>query len=195
MQVDANTLRRASKAFDRMLFGSFVESDRTPKWTVELPVDDPEALEVIFNAAHADMRKVPRNLELSVVYNIAVMADKYLMVDWLRPWTSTWKSTIKNKYLRKFYKNGTTYQDLQKLCVMCYFGTVEELKKIVVPLIFETRAGRSGEQLLFRMTTDTDGVGTDGVDSEKKVKEWETFWPLPQWIIGESLSTFIQIPR
>ncbi|KAG6368602.1 hypothetical protein INS49_002815 [Diaporthe citri] len=76
MQVDANALRRASKVFNRMLFGPFSESHQTEEWTVELPEDDPEPLRVIFHAAHGNFGRVPQRLKVADLYDVTVMADK-----------------------------------------------------------------------------------------------------------------------
>lgn len=186
MRVDANALRRTSKVFGAMLFGPFIESKRTADWTVKLPEDDPEALQVIFNAAHAENSKVPPELELSKFYRITVMADKYRMVGLLRPWASTWTSTINTKDVRGVYRDGTTYEDLQRLCVLYYSGTAQQLKEILVTLIFQTKTNPEG-RLIFGVKTDTDED-----DSEKQTREWEAFVPLPQSMIGEALPTIVK---
>lgn len=156
MRVDANVLRRPSKIFNRMLFGPFLESERTADWTVKLPEDDPEALKVILNA---DMGRVPLILELCHFYRITVMAHKYRMVGLLLPWAPTWTSTPTD--LRNFEMDETSYEDIQRLCVMSYFGTIQQFKPVIINLILKSRTDPGGK-LLFRMMSNTDEGHSEG---------------------------------
>lgn len=85
-------MRRSSKVFDTMLFGCFRESQQGPDWTVELPEDDSWAMQILLNAVHANFSEVPRKMDISGLYRITVLTNKYDMTHCLQPWASIWAS-------------------------------------------------------------------------------------------------------
>lgn len=174
MQVDANALRRASKFFSTMLFGPFRESQQTEDWTVELPEDDPEALRVIFNAAHGNFGRMPHHLTLSKFYNVTVMADKYAMLDLLQPWASAWISGLEYPYLILSEVHLTSYQELQKLVILYFLGTSRKFEEFFAPLVVKSRANANGF-LLF--DTDEEEPAPGG--------EWRDVDLLPDSIISK----------
>lgn len=189
MQVDANALRRASKVFNRMLFGPFKESKQTAEWTVELPEDDPEALTVIFHAAHGNFGSIPQRLKLSELFDVTAMADKYAMMGSLRPWATAWTSGSEYSYLiRSENKNETTYQDLQKLFVLYCLGTSLKLVEVVARLVVKSRVNANGD-LLFTAASPIDEQGLI-----QEGGEWKDIGLLPDFMIGKSLLVTIK-PR
>lgn len=96
--VCSRSLARASPVFNTMLFGSFKESRgrevSTPNWSVDLPDDDAEAMELLLNIIHANFSMIPDKFPslqgTERLYQIAVLADKYDCIDLLRPWVKTW---------------------------------------------------------------------------------------------------------
>ncbi|KAG8159869.1 hypothetical protein KVR01_010506 [Diaporthe batatas] len=194
MMVDANALRRVSKIFGVMLFGSYLEAKQTADWAVELPEDDPEALEVVFNAAHGNIGRLPLELELDSLFQLAVTADKYLMVDVLRgPISSRWTCLSHPGGLWNLDMGRTSYQDLQRLCVITYFGSKEQLKHILVGLIYKADTDPEGRLIFTTMSNgdedDNPEKGFEG-DSEQQIREWKEFVPLPQIIID-----FVRVNR
>lgn len=148
MQVDANALRRASKVFNIMFFGPFIESDKTAEWTVKLPGDDPEPLRVLFHAAHGNFRSVPQDLELSELYAVTAMADKYAMMDSLRPWAAAWISCLEYPDLfRPEYLKETSYQDLQALSILYFLGTPLIFENLLARLVVNSRVSAMGDLL------------------------------------------------
>lgn len=94
--VCSKTLARASPVFKKMLYGGFAESKKPTEggdiWTVQLPDDDHDALELLLDIMHANFDKLPRNpLALDDLYHITVLTDKYDMRHLLRPWISQWE--------------------------------------------------------------------------------------------------------
>lgn len=179
IQVDANALRRASKVFDRMLFGPFRESQQTEDWTVELPEDDPEALRVIFHAIHGNFGNLLPSPTLSKLYDITVMADKYAMIGSLQPWGTTW--IMSTKILPRFSpedKGETSYEDIQRLVILYHLGTFFEFGDTLSSLVMKSKSDQRGD-LLFKMTTDVDRKGQSRV--------WEGVGPLSFGIIRELL--------
>lgn len=184
IQVDANALRRASKVFDRMLFGPFRESHQTDNWTVELPEDDPEALRVIFHAIHGNFRMLPWPLTLSKVYDITVMANKYAMVGSLEPWRSLWMLGFdKLSPLKSDDKEETNYKDIQRLFILYHLGTADKFRHALPNLAMKSKANQSGD-LLFEMTTDISRKG--------QPLPWSWVGPLPMEIISELLIILVE---
>lgn len=187
IQVDANALRRASKVFDRMLFGPFSESNQTANWTVELPEDNSEALRVIFHVVHGNFGNLPRDFTLRQLYNITVMADKYAMVGSLQPWGPSWLSgdklvgTWKSQYME-----GTIHEDLQKLLVLYHLGSSKQFGCLFADLVLKSKVNQNGS-LLFEST---DGVAR--VVFGRQYREWNRVGPLPSTIIGEILIIFVE---
>lgn len=189
MQVDANALRRASKVFDRMLFGPFRESHQTANWTVELPEDDPEALRIILHAIHGNFGNVPQDLALSKLYDLAMMADKYRMIGSLQPWGhywTFWQGQKQSDQWRSKDKNETSYQDLQRLLILYHFGSFFQFRGFLSLLVLKSNSSPTG-QLLFRTA-----AGVDRMGSCSQYREWKDIGALPGKVIGEFLIIFIQ---
>lgn len=193
MQVDANVLRHASIVFDRMLFGPFIESNQTTDWTVELPEDNPEALEVILHAAHCEFECIPP-LKLSAIYDVMVTADKYAMLGTLRPCAIVW--TVRSDHPELFQLGGvneTSYRDIQRLFVMYSLGNAlrmpltrprfirQTFEDLLTRLVLISRVNSDGD-LLFSAAT---GVGAQGTEPE--ACEWKSVGPLPDIIISKSM--------
>lgn len=180
MQVDANALRRASKVFDSMLFGPFIESNQTEDWTVKLPEDDPEALRIIFHAVHGNFRNMPKDLTTSKLYDITVMADKYAMIDSLEPWKKSWTSEMDIDPWQLEDKKETSYYDLKELLVLYHLGTSRQFSEALSVLVLKSKTNKNG-QLLFKVT-----AGVDGEDSGPQAA-WDGVGLLSGQIIGELL--------
>ncbi|KAI1365903.1 hypothetical protein F5Y08DRAFT_327779 [Xylaria arbuscula] len=104
-KVCSRTVARTSIFWDKLLYGGFKESrkpcpqDDNQDWTVELPEDDPGAMELLFKIIHGRFHMVPRydeKIDIDVLYNMTVITDKYDMTHILLPWARGWlKSTIR----------------------------------------------------------------------------------------------------
>jgi hypothetical protein len=98
--VCSKAMARSSPAFRGMLYGGFIESKRTAgDWVVRLPDEDPEAFAIILNIVHGRSDKVPMNLKdhksdagcpATLLYHLATIADKYCLLQLLRPWVNPW---------------------------------------------------------------------------------------------------------
>ena len=179
MQVDANALRRSSKVFDRMLFGSPLGSDRTADWTVELPEDDPEALRLLFHAAHANFADIPRNMKFSQLYDITVTAEKYNMTGSVRPWAATWTLGQDLPAFKPADPDGTSYEDLQRLSILYSLDTLEQFGYFLAILVTKTKVN-SNDKPLFKADY---GVGGESTDSD--FREWSELPLLPDSVSGE----------
>ncbi|KAK6836471.1 hypothetical protein PG987_006966 [Apiospora arundinis] len=121
----------ASPVWKKMLFGGFSESKRKSKrkdgdWIVKLPDDDVEAMEFFLDTIHARFDRVPtfdHIPALEDLYQIAVVADKYDINRFLRPWAKAWAPHIKD--------NIENRQGLEHyLWISWVIGADEEFKRI-----------------------------------------------------------------
>lgn len=92
--VCSRTVARASKPLEAMLFGPFLEarpSDPSTPWIVRLPDDDPAAFKIMLNAIHhTNLDKIPKEIDRILLSKIIMLADKYLMTEYLRRIVGTW---------------------------------------------------------------------------------------------------------
>ncbi|KAI0969669.1 hypothetical protein F4678DRAFT_480846 [Xylaria arbuscula] len=97
--VCSKALARASPFWDKLLYGVFREGKRrstqddNSEWTIDLPEDDPEAMEVLLNIIHGRFDAVPKyhkNSAIPDIYEISVITDKYHMTHMIRPWARKW---------------------------------------------------------------------------------------------------------
>ncbi|TLD33028.1 hypothetical protein PspLS_01142 [Pyricularia sp. CBS 133598] len=95
-QVDSRTLCRHSPVFKAMLTGPWIESRPTEsKWTVNLPEDSPQGLEVLLNIVHGRFDLVPTHLDGDNLFDVCVEADKRDMVKTVRPWIREWGMNLR----------------------------------------------------------------------------------------------------
>lgn len=101
--VCSRAMARGSPAFKAMLFGGFAESKPVSgDWVVRLPEDDPQAFAIILEIFHGRIDRVPDRLTSqqsptapspacsTLLYHVALIADKYCMLTLLRPWANLW---------------------------------------------------------------------------------------------------------
>jgi hypothetical protein len=94
--VCARAMARASKVWDKMLFGNWAESKQklpantAATWLVTFPDDDPTAVELILNIIHGRFNKVPTTLPTEELYNLTILTDKYDLTWQLSPWADIW---------------------------------------------------------------------------------------------------------
>ncbi|KAK8223642.1 hypothetical protein HDK90DRAFT_97554 [Phyllosticta capitalensis] len=92
--VSSKAMSMACVAWNSMLNGSFKEAQPTSgEREVELPDDDPAALEVLLNIAHLRFDWVPSWLYFNVLLQVTVLTDKYDMTRLIRPWATSWFQT------------------------------------------------------------------------------------------------------
>ncbi|KAI1504913.1 hypothetical protein F5X99DRAFT_370270 [Biscogniauxia marginata] len=93
-RVCSKTLSRSSPVMKKMLYGGFAES-KPPgdqPWTVHLPEDNPEALEVLLNIIHSRFDRVTSKvINIDDLYNITILTDKYDLTRMLQPWVEKWR--------------------------------------------------------------------------------------------------------
>ncbi|KAI0183591.1 hypothetical protein EV127DRAFT_446571 [Xylaria flabelliformis] len=122
--VCSKALSRASPVWKTLLYGGFAESkpssaSSASDWVVELPDDDPKAVETILNIIHSRFDLLPRTtdlIDLDDLYQLTVLTDKYDLTPLLRPWASIWINSATDKY-DLWIRSGTSAVtfDLERL--------------------------------------------------------------------------------
>jgi hypothetical protein len=91
--ISSHALARAGKIFKGMFFGGMLEARPTDgrEWTVALPEDSPSAWKKLLAIVHYDFAALERlDDKFWQLYDIVCLADKYDMMQLLRPWVSRW---------------------------------------------------------------------------------------------------------
>ncbi|KAK8029766.1 nuclear pore protein [Apiospora rasikravindrae] len=139
-RVCSRTLARSSPVWKKMLYGGFAESrPKGDHWMVELPDDDAGAIEFFLYAIHARFDSVPafdHTPELEDLDAVAVIADKYDLVRFLRPWARTWIASLAGRI-----KPGHDLRTLQRyLWISWVLGAEAEFHLISRYLVTEYQA-------------------------------------------------------
>ncbi|KAK7738397.1 hypothetical protein SLS53_006212 [Cytospora paraplurivora] len=143
--VDANALRRSSKVFDAMLFGSFKEAVQDTAWTVELPEDDAWAMQVLLDAVHTNFGKVPKKMGILGLYRITVFTNKYDMTHCLQPWARIWASKADNPLLHKEYRHSCNEDDIERIWVFYELGMYRPFEDLLLSVALDASATPDGD--------------------------------------------------
>jgi hypothetical protein len=57
---------------------------------IPLPDDDPDAMIILMNIVHGKTRKVPRQIDLDLLVELANLVDYYQMLEVVEPWSDFW---------------------------------------------------------------------------------------------------------
>ena len=99
--VCSRTIARVSPVFDRMLNGSFAEARREDgkEWIVDLPYDNPSAMELFLNLSHGHAHKAPRSLSTHELYDLTLLTHFYDATQVLAPWILPWIGSLEQDLL------------------------------------------------------------------------------------------------
>lgn len=97
--VCSKALARASRFFNRLLFGGFSESQKPEggeQWTVHLPHDNPTAMWHLMAIAHGNAHWIApkKQVDLNELYELAVLCDKYDMTRLIALFSSSWIKAV-----------------------------------------------------------------------------------------------------
>lgn len=134
-RVCSRAVARAARVFAVMLYGNFAEA-RQPEsdWTVRLPDDDPEAMAKLLPVIHGrvdNFDSSPGFSRPSILYNIAVITDKYDLTHILRPWANKIVKLL-GPWTRLFPL------DSRPLWVSWVFGSSVTFKSVMERLAWDT---------------------------------------------------------
>lgn len=101
MLVSSKHMELASPVFKAMLQrGGFREGNilgTAGSVEVPLPDDDPRPMVILLDIVHGHNRRVSRKVKSRTLASLAVLADKYQMVEALEPFSRTWINRLKSK--------------------------------------------------------------------------------------------------
>lgn len=98
MQVDSRALRRASPVFRAMLRGNFLDGQLVDgERRLRLPDDNVEGFTVLMDMIHIQSARTPLLPDIPLLYEIVRLADKYDMIQVLRPVATNWLTEHQNR--------------------------------------------------------------------------------------------------
>lgn len=138
-RVCSKTLARSSPVMEAMLFGQFTEAHQE---VVNLPDDDPWAMQLLLHISHGNFTPVyevadkqstsqPNPVIVDEIYGIVSLAAKYLMTQHLRPWVSIWTNLLLNRAI------SSGFERLEKsLFVASVFGHIRLYQWVAADLVW-----------------------------------------------------------
>ena len=136
-QVCSRTVRRCSPFWDTLLYGEFAKArgqQKDDNWSVLLPEDNPEGLEIILHAIHHKHETPPRPMACGLLSQVTMLADKYDMIECLSPFWRGWCCTCRHSSARPLSKN-TPQELIQHLWVYDKLGDVQGFRLAVKTLM------------------------------------------------------------
>ncbi|KAE8453984.1 hypothetical protein EG329_007760 [Mollisiaceae sp. DMI_Dod_QoI] len=128
MLVSSKHLTLASPVFKAMLKSNFCTGELLTSHDVaeiELPDEDPEAFEILMNILHGRVRQVPKQINLKLATKLAIIVDKYLVLEPVEIYVRQWLSS-----LRKWMPEGFNSNILPWLCVSWVFRMEDDFQWI-----------------------------------------------------------------
>ncbi len=103
--VSSRHMILASPVFKTMLGPNFMEGLKLrarAELELPLPDDDPDAFRILLDIVHGHNRKVPREVDLPLLTRIAILVDKYQMLERVEIFSDMWiDQLLRNKCLPK----------------------------------------------------------------------------------------------
>ncbi|KAK4452546.1 hypothetical protein QBC34DRAFT_377037 [Podospora aff. communis PSN243] len=136
------TMARASKAWEKMLYGGWKESEPVDgEWVVEFPEDDPRAVLIIMGIIQGELSRIPERLNIALLYKVLEFAHRYNITEVLRPWAAAWL-----EHAREQYDRGRRDNDAFKLVFIAWeFGDKALFWTAVSHLVEKCRPVEDGE--------------------------------------------------
>ncbi|CUS12383.1 unnamed protein product [Tuber aestivum] len=154
LQISSKVLSTASPVFRSMFSPRFREgaalASATKLTEIEFPDDSPQALGIIFDVLHFRHDCVSDDYSHDVLYNIALVADKYDLTRALGPWKEVW--------LKRGAGDGG-----RGLFVMYVFGDMEGFREGCRKAVIQSRGEEYDE---YCESGDEDGEGDEGGGGE-----------------------------
>jgi hypothetical protein len=96
-RVCSRTLARTSPVLERMLYGSFAESNsqRETDWTIDLPEVKPAPFALLAFICHGLFDKAPKVLSTDELFDLIILTHYYDCTPVLAPWTERWLASIR----------------------------------------------------------------------------------------------------
>ncbi|KAI0099212.1 hypothetical protein GGR51DRAFT_565026 [Nemania sp. FL0031] len=116
--VNSAVVAGASPAFGLVLYSPSTEAPRADgvRWTVKLPDDDPQAMQVIINILYGQypVSTLDTHMDIDQLLKLTVLANKYDLVHLFPRWVAQWVLDMEPYWVgRKFVRKST--EDLEVL--------------------------------------------------------------------------------
>ncbi|MCJ1454225.1 hypothetical protein MMC28_004577 [Mycoblastus sanguinarius] len=143
LKVSQKVLSISSKVFHAMLgngsrFKESVEKTLAPDGIqiVAFPDDDFETMVIIARIMHLQSNKVPTEMTFRLLYQVAVLCDKYDLLNCLGPWPKMWATPYLDSYRLKGYEGW--------LFISIVFKFAGLYKEVTRHLILNTEISAAG---------------------------------------------------
>ncbi|OHW93433.1 hypothetical protein CSPAE12_07871, partial [Colletotrichum incanum] len=138
--VCSRALGRSSPVLKAMLFGGFAEArpeEDGREWSIDLPEDSTEAMEIVLNIVHGHFNLVPEKLPLMRLYDVLTITEKYDMTVIVRPWARSWMQGVKHQT-----------DNAHLLCIAWELGDAEVFESMFKKITYESMIDLQG-RLVF----------------------------------------------
>jgi hypothetical protein len=118
-RVSSKHLTLASRVFKSMLQPGFVEGNQLRSQSLaefSLPDDNPAATLILLNLIHGKNRKVPSEISLKMLVEIAILVDKYELLETTDLILDQWLENLGDSIHRDYRGDILSW-----LCVSCVF--------------------------------------------------------------------------
>ncbi len=137
MLVQSKALMLVSPVFRAMLrSNTFHEGNtlqETGKLSLSLPDDDPAAMRVLMDIAHHRNRQVPRNVSFRMLTQLAILVDKYRMLEAVENFAGSW---VASKAIKRCFPDARSilFPDKEELlawlCISWVFNLPTQFKYV-----------------------------------------------------------------
>jgi hypothetical protein len=143
IRVNRAVISQASPVWHKMLDGAWGESTKSE---IALPDDDPDAMLLVLRVAHVQFQLLRKSLTNEMMYELAIVCDKYdcveLLQRWLVHWTKQWSESALSA-------NTTVPAGAPFICWI--FGLEKPFSRVMQLLTLSTKcvqlAGPSGDAI------------------------------------------------
>ncbi|KAH8685914.1 hypothetical protein BGZ60DRAFT_477629 [Tricladium varicosporioides] len=130
MLVSSKHLSLASSVFHVMFENNFregLELQSSDKAEVLLPEHDLEAFTLLMNIIHAKSRQIPRKVTLSLLLKLAILVDKYQLLEAISAWGDIWVAALKQFIPHRFCNDLISW-----LCITWVFRCPDEFQAVTL---------------------------------------------------------------
>ncbi|MCJ1476644.1 hypothetical protein MMC13_005312 [Lambiella insularis] len=130
MRVSSKHLALASKVFKLMLKPGYLEGNKLlSQGYVELPLpdDNQAALLILMNLIHGKLKKVPRKITLEMLTELAILVDKYELLEITEVFRDCWFEDLKTSIPQEFNQDLLPW-----LCISWVFAETEVFRRVTM---------------------------------------------------------------